>query len=58
MDCETLNESQIMISGITREEALAKFKAGVIRSMKQYEAGLVETFDNVDDFLSDLHNSE
>lgn len=58
MDCETLNESQIMISGITREEALAKFKAGVIRSMKQYDAGLVETFDNVDDFLSDLHNSE
>lgn len=58
MDCETLDEGQIMISGITREEALSKFKAGVIRSMKQYESGLVETFDNVDDFLSDLHNSE
>lgn len=58
MDCEIVNESQIMMSGITKEEALAKFKAGVIRSMKQYEAGLTETFDNVDDFLRDLHSPE
>ncbi len=48
-----------MISGITKEEAeLAGFKAGLVRSMKQYNAGLVKTFDNVDDFLADLHSSE
>jgi hypothetical protein len=53
------DEASIMISGITKEEAeLAEFKAGVVRSMKQYNAGLVETFDNVDDFLADLHSPE
>jgi len=26
--------------------------------MKQYNVGEVETFDNVDDFLKDLHSSE
>jgi hypothetical protein len=48
-----------MISAITtKETALVEFKAGVVRSMKQYNAGLVDTFDNVDDFLADLHNPE
>lgn len=52
-------ESKIMMSGVTKEEAeLAKFKAGLVRSMKQYNAGLVETFDNVDDLLADLHSPE
>lgn len=55
----TEDEAQFMISGITKEEAeLADFKAGLVRSMKQYNAGLVKTFDNVDDFLADLHSSE
>lgn len=58
MDCEIVNENQIMMSGITKEEALEEFKAGMIRSLKQYEAGLTETFDNMDDFLSNLHSSE
>jgi len=52
-------DSLIMISGITKEEsARTEFKSGVVRSMKQYNAGLVETFDNVDDFLADLHSPE
>ncbi len=55
----TENEARPMISDITKEEAeLAEFKAGLVRSMKQYNTGLVETFDNVDDFLADLHSSE
>ncbi len=48
-----------MISAInTKETVLEEFKAGVVRSMKQYNAGLVRTFDNADDFLADLHSSE
>jgi len=48
-------EQTAAISNLT---ALTKFKAGVVRSMKQYNAGEVETFDNVDVFLADLHSSE
>ena len=57
---DTLGKEQmLMISAITtKETALVEFKAGVVRSMKQYNAGLVDTFDNVDDFLADLHNPE
>jgi hypothetical protein len=52
-------KSLIMISCISKEDpALVEFKAGVVRSMKQYNAGLVKTFDNVDDFLADLHSPE
>jgi len=40
------------------EAALEEFKAGLIRSIKQYKAGLVKTFDDVDDFLNDLHNQD
>jgi hypothetical protein len=55
----TEDEALLMISGITKEEAeLAEFKAGVVKSMKQYNAGLVKTFDNVDDLLADLHSPE
>ena len=42
----------------TQRTELEEFKAGVVRSMKQYNAGLVKTFDNVDDFLADLHSPE
>ena len=53
-------ENIMMISGITKKEdtALVEFKAGVVRSMKQYNSDLVKTFDNVDDFLADLRNPE
>lgn len=42
----------------TKDTALDEFKAGVVRSMVQYNAGLVKTFDNVDDFLADLNSPE
>ena len=35
-----------------------EFRAGILRSMKQYNAGLVKTFDNVDEFLDDLHQED
>jgi len=42
---------------ITKDKAaLAEFKAGMVKSMKQYKEGLVETFDTVEDFLDDLHS--
>jgi len=50
------DEKTLMISA--EDTALVEFKAGVVRSMKQFNAGLVETFDNVEDLLSDLHNPE
>ena len=46
-------EKKLMISNITEENALEEFKAGVVRSMKQYNAGLVKTFADIDDFLDD-----
>jgi hypothetical protein len=52
---DTLKEVQIIPA---EKPALQEFKAGVVKSMKQYNAGLVKTFDNVDDFLADLHNTE
>jgi hypothetical protein len=36
----------------------SKFRRGMLRSVKQYNAGEVESFDNVDDFLSDLKRPE
>jgi hypothetical protein len=48
-----------MISAIaTQKTKLEEFKAIVVRSMKQYNAGFVKNFDNVDDFLADLHSPE
>jgi hypothetical protein len=60
MACNEKEENIMMISGITKKEGtvLVEFKAGVVRSMKQYNSGLVKTFDNVDDFLADLRNPE
>ncbi len=60
MACNKKEENIMMISGITKKEdtVLVEFKAGVVRSMMQYNAGLVKTFDNVDDFLADLHSPE
>ncbi|OPY51305.1 MAG: hypothetical protein A4E49_02316 [Methanosaeta sp. PtaU1.Bin112] len=56
----TLEKEQIStISAIaTQKTELEEFKAGVVRSMKQYNAGLVKTFDNIDAFLADLHSPE
>ena len=52
-------KEDIMMSGITKEEAeLQAFKDGVVRSMKQYNAGLVKTFDTVEELLDDLHASD
>ncbi len=42
----------------TETPALEEFKAGLVRSMKQYNAGLIKTFDDVDDLLKDLHNPD
>jgi len=50
--------SEEQASTISNLTALTEFKAGVVRSMKQYNVGEVETFDNADDFLADLHSSE
>jgi len=36
------------------EAALQKFEAGLARSIKQYKAGEVETFDDKDEFLRSL----
>jgi hypothetical protein len=47
-----------MVSNISEENALEEFKAGVVRSMKQYNAGLVKTFADIEEFLNDLHNPE
>jgi hypothetical protein len=56
----TLEKEQISTTSAiaTQKTELEEFKAGVVRSMKQYNAGLVKSFDNVDDFLTDLHNPE
>jgi len=56
MACSDTPQEVQMISA--KNPALEEFKAGVVRSMKQYNAGLVKTFDNVDDFLADLHSPE
>jgi hypothetical protein len=42
----------------TQRTELEELKAGVVRSMKQYNAGLVKTLDNIDDLLADLHSPE
>jgi|GEM_PF-1944468 len=52
-------EQTLTISAITtKETALMEFKAGVVRSMKQYKASQVDTFENVDEFLADLDSPE
>jgi hypothetical protein len=50
--------SEKQVPTISNLTAITDFKAGVVRSIKQYNEGEVETFDNVDDFLADLHSSE
>jgi len=52
---DTLKEVQIISA---KKPALEEFKEGMVKSMKQYNAGLVKTFDNVEDFLADLHKTE
>ena len=41
-----------------KELELEEFKVGVVWSMKQYNAGVVKSFDNVEDLLNDLHAAE
>ncbi len=36
------------------EAALREFEAGLARSIKQYKAGVVETFDDKDEFIKTL----
>jgi hypothetical protein len=43
---------------VPKTAALDEFKAGIVRSMVQYNADLVKTFDNVDDLLADLNSPE
>jgi hypothetical protein len=48
-----------MSSNIPAEEtAMKEFKAGLVRSLKQYNAAYAKTFDDIDEFLDDLHNPE
>ena len=48
-----------MSSNIPAEEtAMKEFKAGLVRSLKQYNTGYVKTFDDIDAFLDDLHKPE
>jgi len=56
MACSDAPQEVQMISA--KAQALYEFKAGLVRSMKQYNAGLVKIFDNADDFLADLHKPE
>lgn len=53
----TFEKEQIStISAIAAQKTeLEEFNRDMVRSMKQYNAGLVKTFNNVDDFLADLH---
>ena len=50
-------ENKAMVAD-ANEAALKEFEAGLARSIKQYKSGQVETFDNVDDLLADLHSPE
>jgi hypothetical protein len=52
------NDRTTMASTNADNAALRDFKAGLVRSMRQLNAGLVKTFDDVDDFLDDLHSPE
>ena len=56
----TLEKDQISTISViaTQKTELDEFKAGVVNSMKQYNAGFVKTFADVDDFLADLHSPE
>jgi hypothetical protein len=55
----TENDRVTVISTNADDDAAREeFKTGLIRSIKQYNAGLVKTFEDVDDFLNDLHNPD
>ena len=56
--CESLGRSPQRPHDPKEANELEEFKAGVVESMKQYNAGAVKTFDNVEDLLDDLHASE
>lgn len=46
------DQDQELVTNLT---AITEFKAGMVRSLKQYKAGEVETFDSLEDLLRDLH---
>ena len=52
------SEKTITKEDVNDKTPLEEFKAGVVKSMKQYNEGLVETFDNVEDFLKDLNSPD
>lgn len=56
--CESLGRAPQRTCDPKKATELAEFRAGVVKSMKQYNAGAVKTFDNVEDLLDDLHSSE
>lgn len=52
------NGDVIVTSDTTKDTALDKFKAGVIRGLKQYNAGQIKVFDDIDEALNYLHNAK
>jgi len=60
MCIDTSGKEEILIESVvsTKRAALDDFKAGVVQSMKQYNACLVKTFDSADDFLADLRGPD
>ncbi|MCJ7445337.1 MAG: hypothetical protein MUO26_12580 [Methanotrichaceae archaeon] len=45
-------EDQELVTNLT---VITEFKAGVVRSMKQYNAGLAKSFDSLEDLMRDLN---
>lgn len=60
MCSDTPGKEEVLIESVATAKgtAMDDFKAGVVQSMKQYNACLVRTFDSADDFLADLHGSD
>jgi hypothetical protein len=52
------DRTTVISTNADSDAVLEEFKAGLVRSMRQHNAGLVKTFDDVDDFLDDLHSLE
>lgn len=56
--CESLGRAPQRPYDQKEANELEEFKAGVVKSMKQYNEGKVKNFDKVEDLLDDLHSSE
>lgn len=46
--------NMVTVLQATDEAALREFEEGLARSIRQYKAGEVETFDDIDEFLRTL----